>query len=129
MADWMPPLRRRTFLKGMGLGIAAAPGFSLLSSCSNLLGKQPVIDLKGSRKVLSVDALEAAPDGFKRQIYAYGGQLIGPTIRVKEGERLIHQDPQQPEGSNHRALARHASTRYLEDGWRGRSVWPGHPAR
>jgi FtsP/CotA-like multicopper oxidase with cupredoxin domain len=88
MSEFLPPLRRRTFLRGVGLGLVAAPGFSLLSSCSNLLGKAPVIDLKGSRKVLSVDAIEAAPDGVKRQIYAYGGQLIGPTIRVKEGERL-----------------------------------------
>lgn len=44
--------------------------------------------LSGNRKVLSVDATEAAPDGFKRLIYAYGGQLISPTIRVKEGEHL-----------------------------------------
>jgi multicopper oxidase len=88
MSDLLPALRRRTFLRGIGLGIVAAPGFSLLSSCGSLLGRSPVIDLKGARKVLSVDALEAAPDGVKRQIYAYGGKLIGPTIRVKEGERL-----------------------------------------
>ena len=44
-----------------------------------------MIDLKGPRKLLSVDAMEAAPDGVKRIVYAYGGQLIGPTIQEKEG--------------------------------------------
>jgi hypothetical protein len=73
MSDLLPALRHRTFLRGIGLGIVAAPGFSLLSSCGSLLGRSPVIDLKGPRKVLSVDALEAAPDGVKREIYAYGG--------------------------------------------------------
>jgi FtsP/CotA-like multicopper oxidase with cupredoxin domain len=88
MSELLPSMQRRTFLRGVGLSLIAAPSFSLLSSCSKFLGKTPVIDLKGNRKVLSVDALEASPDGVKRLIYTYGGQLIGPTIRVKEGERL-----------------------------------------
>lgn len=47
-----------------------------------------MIEMNGNQRLLTVDAIEAAPDGFKRQIYAYNGQLIGPTIRAKEGERL-----------------------------------------
>lgn len=82
-------MQRRTLLQAIGLGLVAAPGFSLLSAHgATLAGRHTVIDLKGPRKRLSVDALEAAPDGVKRMIYAYGGQLIGPTIRAKEGERL-----------------------------------------
>jgi len=83
------PLRRRTFLRGLGLGIVAAPGFSVLSSRgSTLAGSASVIAMKNNQRVLSVDAVLAAPDGIQRPIYAYNGQLIGPTIRVKEGERL-----------------------------------------
>lgn len=90
MTEALPPMRRRTFLKGVGLGLVAAPGFSLLSSRATAAvhGKTPVINLQGPRKVLSVDAFDAAPDGVKRLVYGYGGQLIGPTLRVKEGERL-----------------------------------------
>lgn len=84
----LPLLRRRTFLKWGGLGLIVAPGFSTKIARGDFLGNSPVIDLGGPRKRLSVDALTAAPDGVNRGIYAYGGQLIGPTIRVKEGERL-----------------------------------------
>jgi FtsP/CotA-like multicopper oxidase with cupredoxin domain len=88
MSKLLPSIQRRAFLRGVGVSLLAAPGISLLNSYSNVLGKSPVIDLSGSRKTLSVDALEASPDGVKRVIHSYGGQLIGPTIRVKEGERL-----------------------------------------
>ena len=81
-------MRRRQFLTALGLGVAAAPSFNLLSACSSFGTRKPVISLGGPRKRLSADVFEAAPDGVKRGVYGYGGQLIGPTIRVKEGERL-----------------------------------------
>jgi FtsP/CotA-like multicopper oxidase with cupredoxin domain len=89
MSKFLSPFRRRTFLQGLGLGLVAAPGFSLLGSRSRTLsGRSSVIEMNGTQRLLSVDAIEAAPDGVKRQVYAYNGHLIGPTIRVKEGERL-----------------------------------------
>lgn len=81
-------VRRRTVLRSLGLGAMALPTFTLLSSCRNSFGRSPQIELKGNRKVLSVDAFDAAPDGVKRRVFGYGGQIMGPTIRVKEGERM-----------------------------------------
>jgi len=81
-------MRRRHVLAILGLGAAAAPIFRQLPALGAAHSRQPVISLAGPRKRLSVDAFEAAPDGVKRGVFGYGGQLIGPTIRVKEGERL-----------------------------------------
>jgi hypothetical protein len=49
MTGALPPMRRRSFLKGLGLGLVAAPGFSLLSSRATAAvhGKTPVINLQG----------------------------------------------------------------------------------
>ncbi|MEB3256389.1 MAG: multicopper oxidase family protein [Synechococcaceae cyanobacterium] len=87
------PLPRRKLLRTLGLGVAAVPGFQLLKARGQGLergrGQGPRIQLEGPRKLLTVDAVMAAPDGVSRQIYAYGGRLLGPTIRVREGERLV----------------------------------------
>ncbi|MEB3259200.1 MAG: multicopper oxidase family protein [Cyanobacteriota bacterium] len=76
-------------LRTLGLGVMAAPGFQWLSAQGQTRPGQPTIRLEGPRKTLSVDAVMASPDGVRREIFTYGGQLIGPTIRVKEGERMM----------------------------------------
>jgi hypothetical protein len=63
-------LRRRQFITALGLGVAAAPSFNLLSACSSFGTRKPVISLGGPRKRLSADAFEAAPDGVKRGVLA-----------------------------------------------------------
>ena len=38
---------------------------------------------------LSLDWKEIAPDGFPRDSITVNGQMPGPTIRCKQGDRLI----------------------------------------
>jgi len=38
---------------------------------------------------LTLDWKQMAPDGFPRQTITVNGQMPGPTIRCKQGDRLI----------------------------------------
>jgi FtsP/CotA-like multicopper oxidase with cupredoxin domain len=38
---------------------------------------------------LSIDWTELAPDGFARKVMTVNGQFPGPTIRCKQGDRLV----------------------------------------
>jgi multicopper oxidase len=79
-------LSRRDFLRhGAIAGTSLAPGIVLLSAAarSESLDATPTAEY-----ALSVDTREARPDGRERRISCYNGQLPGPLIRARLGQRL-----------------------------------------
>ena len=81
-------MNRRHLLRNFGLGLAILPSIQVGKSLGQGVVQRPILELTGPRKRLSVDAFLASPDGVGRSVMGYGGQLMGPTIRVREGERL-----------------------------------------
>ncbi len=76
--------RRELLRRGALAGASLHPGISLLSAAAGG-------DSAGSSIAeyeLNVAAREAHPDGRSRQIWCYNGQLPGPLIRAKLGQKL-----------------------------------------
>jgi multicopper oxidase len=77
--------RRELLRRGALAGASLSPGIALLSAAARA-------DSSGAASIaeyeLNVAAREAQPDGRSRQIWCYNGQLPGPLIRGKLGQKL-----------------------------------------
>ncbi|MBY0523362.1 MAG: multicopper oxidase family protein [Gemmataceae bacterium] len=81
------PLSRRQFLANAAsfAGTALAPAI-LLPGCQKRAAVVTADDFSGT--VLRAGRFSAAPDGRSREVWGYNGQLPGPVIRVKDGEKV-----------------------------------------
>ncbi len=81
--------RRAFLLRGVHAagGIALAAPISFLGGCQKR--EKPAAAAKDSaEQVLRAGPFTAAPDGRSREVWGYNGQLPGPVIRAREGDRL-----------------------------------------
>jgi FtsP/CotA-like multicopper oxidase with cupredoxin domain len=95
---WRASLSRRDFLRRGALGSAyLTPGIVLLSAVtrrpaaaaqSGAAAQLGVENLPVAEYELSVANREAEPDGRSRRISCYNGQLPGPLIRARLGQKL-----------------------------------------
>jgi FtsP/CotA-like multicopper oxidase with cupredoxin domain len=76
--------RRELLRQGAIAGAALFPGISLLSAAAR--ADSPLSSV--AEYELNVAPREAHPDGRSRQIWCYNGQLPGPLIRAKLGQKL-----------------------------------------
>lgn len=75
---------RRQFL-GRTAGSLLVPAFFSTSGCQKTA---PSVVSGEADHTLKVVSMQAAPDGRQREIWCYNGQLPGPTLRLKEGEKV-----------------------------------------
>jgi multicopper oxidase len=76
--------RRELLRRGALAGAALYPGIALLSAArADALAGSSIAEYE-----LNVAAREAHPDGRRRQIWCYNGELPGPLIRAKLGQKL-----------------------------------------
>ena len=79
-------LSRRDFLRqGAATGAAFAPGIALLSSDVSAFSALASSTVEYE---LNVGPREADPDGRRRKIWCYNGQLPGPLVRARLGQTL-----------------------------------------
>jgi FtsP/CotA-like multicopper oxidase with cupredoxin domain len=77
--------RRELLRRGALAGASLYPGISLFSATAQ---GDSSAGSSIAEYELNVAAREARPDGRNRQIWCYNGQLPGPLIRAKLGQKL-----------------------------------------
>src|ERR1700722_2213878 len=72
-------------------GCVIAPGILILSGCAPEPATKKTATADGASDVdytLRATKKQAAPDGRPREIFCYNGELPGPVIRAKVGQKL-----------------------------------------
>lgn len=85
----VPTMSRRLFLDQsvrIAAGTAATPALAFVGGCGQQ--KQTPSVSRSGEIVLRAGRFSGTPDGQSREIWGYNGQLPGPVVRAKEGERL-----------------------------------------